>query len=126
MKKKKIKIEAVNPGDREDKREAFRYIFSRENRPSLSFLGKSVKLINISAGGLAFENNGFSIDDQDRIHLNLDIPDAKKKFVLTAMARISHIDRESICRCIFEDLDREQEEEIHRYVLEKQKKDLRN
>ena len=126
MKKKKTGIDALNPGEQDDKREAYRYHFNDDQRPSLIFLGKPVLLINISAGGLAFKNGDFSLGDTDQIHLNLNIPGSMESAVLTAKAKIFHISREGICRCSFEDMPPDQAELIHKYVLEMQKKDLRS
>ena len=126
LRKKKAGIKAVNPDDRDDKREAYRYIFRDGRRPYLTFLGKSTHLMNISAGGMAFKNNDFSLGDTDRIRLSLeDTSNPGETSILDTQTRIFHISRDGICHCSFEDLAPDQAERIHKYVLEMQKKDLK-
>ena len=125
LKKKKTEIEAVNPGESDDKRNAYRYPFSGKDALSVIYLGKPGTLINISAGGLAFTNQGFSKGDADQIQLNLSFPHPSDTATLQAKTRIFHISPDGICHCAFENLTPNQKELIHKYVLEMQKKDLR-
>ena len=126
LKKKKTGIEAVNPDDRDDKREAYRYIFRDGRRPSLTFLEKSTLLMNISAGGMAFKNNDFSLGDSDRIRLSMENTNSGETSILDTRTRIFHISPDGICHCSFENLAPDQAECIHKYVLEMQKKDLKS
>lgn len=121
-KKKKPATDIDHPS--EDKREAFRYIFPDNKGLSIRFQDKKIEILNISAGGMAFKNRGFSQFDFDFIKFELDIPDFKGDPTFFAGLRILKIDRTDICHCIFEQCSLEQHELIHKYVLEMQKNDL--
>ncbi|WDP88218.1 MAG: PilZ domain-containing protein [Desulfobacter sp.] len=107
-----------------DKRDAYRYIFPESQRLAMSFKGKTVALLDISAGGLAFENQGFSQYDADRITLSLDMPNFTGDPRFTAWTRILHITANNVCHCIFEDCRVDEYEVVHKFVLEMQKRDL--
>ena len=109
----------------DDQREAFRYVFQPEDRLSMVFKGKSVSVLDISAGGMAFTDQGFEKYDTDTISLDLDIPNYRGETRLSAQVRILHLTREGICHSIFESCGVDEYERIHKYVLEMQKQDLR-
>ncbi len=111
--------------DLDDQRASFRYIFKKADRPTMNFNGKTVCIYDISAGGLAFENIGFSKYDVDRVCLHLDMPNFPGDPVLSAQVRILHVTEKQICHSIFEDCTIDEYEMIHKYVLEMQKKDLK-
>ncbi|GBC64161.1 membrane protein [Desulfonema ishimotonii] len=125
LEKKNSKISAVDPEETDNRREAYRYVFSKRQRPSIFFKGRPVNLLNISAGGLAFKNNQFTLEDHDLIELDLDISEFGKDTPIAVRIRISRINDQGICQCRFEGLNSNQEELIHKYVLELQKKDLK-
>lgn len=126
LKKKNPGIDAVNPEDPDDKRTAFRYVFSPDFGLCLVFKKKAVTLVNISAGGLAFENQDFFPGDTDQIQLSLDIPGFAEPAIFHVQTRIFHISRDGVCHCSFDALDPDQAELIHKYVLEMQKRELRH
>ena len=107
----------------EDQREAFRYVFKREPGPAMDFKQKPVSVTNISAGGMAFRDEGFARYDVDQIHLFLDIPNYRGESEFSAQLRILDITDQRICHCIFENCTIDKYEIIHKYVLEMQKKD---
>jgi len=125
LKKNSDKIDFINQSDKEELREAFRYVFKDETMLSIVFLNKTVSLIDISAGGIAFMNKGFKKYEADLIQLDLDIPNFIGDTQFSCRTRILNINQNDVCNCIFEDCTIEQYELIHRYVLEMQKKDLR-
>ena len=121
------KIEWIERDNRR-RREAFRYTPTDGSFLSeMIFLNKTVKVLNISAGGLSFNNINFNENDIDRVILDLkgfhykirDNGDIK------VIMKIVYIDNENICHAIFEDLSREQSDTLHQYILEKQKQDIR-
>ncbi len=112
--------------DCENQREAFRYVFDEKERITVRFLGKTVSVTDISAGGISFINKGFSRYDADHIQLDLDIPNFRGSTEFFARVRILFISRDQVCHCIFENCTIEQYEMLHKYVLELQKKRLRN
>lgn len=128
-KKKKINVpdmilmDEMGP-DNPEQRDAFRYVFSPEKRLSMQFKGKTVDIVDISAGGLAFKNQGFLQYESDEISLVLEMPNYKGDPVFTAHTRILHITSNHFCHCIFENCSVDQYEIVHKYVLEMQKQDL--
>lgn len=115
----------LDPLDPENQREAFRYVFSDQECITLQFLGRTVTVMDISARGMAFTDQGFSQYDADHIQMDLDIPNYRGNTFFSARARILFISRDRICHCIFENCTIEQYEMLHKYVLELQKKRLR-
>ncbi len=107
-----------------EKRESYRYHFKPGQGLNIKFKGKEVLVHNISAGGMAFDNDNFQQFDFDFIKFLLDIPNVKGHPVFFAGLRILKIDKNNICHCIFEQCSLEQHELIHKYVLEMQKDDL--
>ncbi len=107
-----------------DKRESFRYEFKDGNGFDIEFRGRIIRVINVSAGGIAFKNKNFEPLDSDLINFQLEIPDYSGDTTFSAELRILKIDKKNICHCIFEQCSLEQHELIHRYVLEMQKNDL--
>ncbi len=107
-----------------DKRQAYRYEFKPEQQLEVEFKGRTVRVINISAGGMAFKNNGFQQFDADFIKFDLDIPNFSGNTTFFAGLRILKISENDTCHCIFEQCSLDQHELIHKYVLEMQKHDL--
>lgn len=120
-KKNKPKTESIKA---EDQRETFRYVFRGGRQLSMTFLHKTVEVVNISAGGMAFKNNGFQPYESDQITLFLDIPNFRGEPCFSARLRILNITENNICNCIYENCTVQDYEMIHKYVLELQKKDL--
>ncbi len=122
-KKKKPETEAIIH-DSEDQRSAYRYEFRKNETIEIVFLEKRVPVLNISAGGMAFKNNGFKQFDFDFVKFTLDIPNFTGDNTFFAGLRILKISNELTCHCIFEQCSLDQHELIHKYVLEIQKNDL--
>ncbi|MBI9092135.1 MAG: PilZ domain-containing protein [Desulfobacterium sp.] len=108
----------------ENKREAFRYNPTPPDALTIHFMGKSMDLLDISAGGVSFKNQGFAKGERDRITLALRDPDLKPGQILSIVIKILDIDAQDICHCIVEDPNEEQTEAIHRFLLVKQKKEI--
>jgi len=123
-KKPKPAIDNNDPLETKDQREAFRYIFKGDRSLAMDFKGKPVRVINISAGGMAFRDEGFTRYDADQIHLHFDIPNYRGETLFSAQLRILDISNQGICHSIFENCTIQEYEIIHKYVLEMQKKDM--
>ena len=108
----------------DNKREAFRYNPTPPNTLAIDFLGKSIDLIDISAGGVSFKDRGFAKGEGDKISLDLREPDLKRSRIISIAIKILDIDAREICHCIFENPSEDQVEEIHRFLLIKQKKEI--
>ena len=110
--------------DTEDQRQTYRYEFKPGEAIEITFMEKTVTALDISAGGIAFENRGFNPMDFDFVKFTLDIPNFNGDNTFFAGLRILKISEENICHCIFEQCSLDQHELIHKYVLEMQKNDL--
>jgi hypothetical protein len=108
----------------ENQREAFRYVFKGTRHLPMDFKQKAVNVRDISAGGMAFKNEGFIQYDVDQITIFLHLPNFVGDGKFTAQLRILNINNNGICHCIFENCTIEEYEMIHKYVLEIQKMDL--
>lgn len=111
--------------DTENKREAFRYNPAPPDTLTIRFMGKSMDFIDISAGGVSFKDQGFTRGERDRITLALQDPDLKPNQILSIVIQILDIDARNICHCIFETPSEDQTEAIHRFLLVKQKKEIK-
>ncbi|MBU1341364.1 MAG: PilZ domain-containing protein [Proteobacteria bacterium] len=108
----------------DEQRKSYRYDFKDNEGFEIDFKEKKVWVLNISAGGIAFSNQGFKQFDFDFIKFTLDIPNFIGDSSFFAGLRILKIDKNDVCHCIFEQCSLEQHELIHKYVLEMQKHDL--
>ena len=124
--KKKTKAEGQDVFiELEDQRASFRYVFKKEDQISMTFKGETVRIYDISAGGLAFQDKGFAKYDAEDVSLHLEMPNFCVDCTLNAQVRILHITENHTCHSIFENCSVDDYEKIHKYVLEMQKRDLR-
>lgn len=105
----------------EEARQAYRVSPDPENPVVLNLDGNSLNILEISSGGVAFKNQGMKEGSSHKIEFVLPTGGHIK-----AQIKILRIDNEDICRCNFIDLDTHSEDSIHRYVLVRQKDDLRS
>jgi hypothetical protein len=122
-KKKQSETDTISY-ESKNQRNAFRYHFKNGQGFHIRFKEKKVWVLDICAGGLAFDNKGFQQFDHDAVTFRLDIPNFKGDATFFAGLRILNIDENDICHSIFEQCSLEQYELIHKYVLEMQKNDL--
>ncbi len=118
--KKKIKQDEKLKAPKEA-RQAYRVSPDTENPLLLSLEGQSLEILEISSGGLAFKNKGFKAENTYKVDFVLPTGGAIKTHI-----KILRIDEEEICRCNFVNLDTRSEDALHRYVLVRQKDDLRS
>ncbi len=102
-------------------RQAYRVSPDTDNPLLLSLEGQSLEILEISSGGLAFKNKGFKAENTYKVDFVLPTGGAIKTHI-----KILRIDEEEICRCNFVNLDTKSEDALHRYVLVRQKDDLRS
>jgi c-di-GMP-binding flagellar brake protein YcgR len=86
------------------------------------FSGKRVNAMDISAGGISFKNNGFLDGKTENIKFKLP-GDPRVLEVKLQIVRI--IKEKNICCCQFVDMQPDEDDQVARYVLERQKYDLR-
>jgi PilZ domain-containing protein len=104
----------------EESRQAYRVTPDPENPLFLNLGGKSLEIIEISSGGLAFNNQGFKPGSLHRVDFVLPTGGG-----IRTQIKVLRIDEENICRCNFINLDVDSENSLHHYVLVRQKDDLR-
>jgi hypothetical protein len=105
----------------EEARQAYRVTSDPGNPLFLDLEGNSLEIVEISSGGLAFKNQGLKEGSSHMIDFVLPTGGAIKTRI-----KILRIDERNICRCHFTNLDIESEDSLHRYVLVRQKDDLRS
>jgi len=118
-KKKNKKEEKLKPP--EEARQAYRVAPDSENPLFINLEGASLEVVEVSSGGLAFKNQGLKAGSAYMIDFVLPTGGLIKTRI-----KILRIDEEDICRCNFINLDVDSEDSLHRYVLVRQKDDLRS
>ena len=88
----------------------------------IDFDGKTLRLKNIGAVGVAFPNDGFQVGDTQVIDLAL----PGESEALSAKVEIVDIDEDDVCHCTFVGLEQESVNAIHRYMLRVQIAEIRN
>ena len=83
--------------------------------------GTEVNVLDISSGGLSFKNVNFKVDTL--YDANFSLPNG---VAIKTKIKILRITDNQVCPAVFIDLNPEWEDEIHRYVLIRQKEDLKN
>lgn len=106
----------------EDKRQAFRIAPDPNDPIVVSIGGKTVKVYEISSGGISFPDVGLKPKAVYSVSFSLPITGA----IVKAKARVLRVNKKGLCQCRFVALDDKSEDEIHRYVLARQKEILRN
>lgn len=107
--------------DSENRRGSYR-VNPPEGEPIFIQLNnEKFRLIDIGALGFSFQNKGFHINDEYDVDFYLE-GYIKKIF---ARMYIVSIDEQDICHCAFQELNKEDFEAIHKYMLEKQKEETR-
>lgn len=120
-KKKKINETLLINFNTEDKRLSVRVTPAQDKPVVLCFDNQKVPVENISAGGIAFKNADFS--KGDTFHGRFSLPDEDTEIV--TMLKVLYITGSGVCGCRFLDLDMEDSDRIHHYVLARQKDEIR-
>lgn len=119
--KRKLNSSEMFTLETNNRRSSFRVSPNEEAPILIKFGNKEVRVINIGAGGLAIENMGFVKGDS---HLtNFKIPG--QDTTISVVLKITGICQQNICHCCFIDIQEEDVEAIHKYMLARQKEDLR-
>lgn len=118
-KKKKLDIEIS--GNSKDNRSAFR-IKPDPTRPIiLNLAGNSYHVVNISGTGCCFRSHNFPQGYQAAGTLRIPSDDIIFPVNVSVVSK-----QRDLCRCHFTKIDSKAEDVIHAYVLEVQKKSIRN
>ena len=123
-KKKKISTEKFTH-ESSDKRETFRFEFDGRTNFEIEFKEKIFPLINLSAAGMSFNNQDFSVNDCGMIKFSLTFSNLQSPVPIILEMKIIRIDENNICHAIFLNCSEENKEIIHKYILKKQKENIR-
>ncbi|MFO7754059.1 MAG: PilZ domain-containing protein [Desulfobacteraceae bacterium] len=122
-KKHRSDDETIHP--QADQRRAFRYDLENADGISMDLYGTTVNLINLSAEGAAFKNPSYKIGDTERAGLLLTKPWLRYTTLVKVTIEVVDVDENNICHCLFKNCSDEDRESIHKYILERQKTDIR-
>ncbi len=104
-----------------DQRQSFR-VSPNPLEPIVVQIGdRKFKIIEISSGGISLKNDGLKPKTVDQAALQSPIIDLKTLVNLNIL-RDNH---DGMCLCAFVNLDAKTEDDVHRYVLARQKEELR-
>ena len=106
--------------DSDCKRNAFRLCPPETAPIFFRFKGKTVSLLEISAGGASFTSVNGEVGDTEAVKLLLPGQPVPIEIVMEVL----RIDEEGICNCRFVNIEESTAEAIHQYVLAMQKKYL--
>ena len=101
-------------------RGSFRVYPSKENPIILKVGGTSLNAVDISSGGISFDNKNFKLGATYSMEMVL--PQGRGTF--NAKTEILKIDDKDVCRCKILGLSPEQEDEVHSYILARQKEEI--
>ncbi len=108
-----------------DSRLAFRVYPAKSDPLYLKITGQKLRVHDISSTGISFECSGFKEGSIHPVQLNLH-EGAATIFGIIEIIGNDIIDGKDICRSKLYDLTSEQEDKIHRYVLDRQKEEMEN
>ena len=128
--KKKNKGEPPPPGTSriiapQDSRQSFRITPSEDAPVTLFAGGESYDVLDISSGGLSLSST--SLKAGQELDAEFDLPMGIEAGSEKIVIRIKVLRRgeNNICHCRFLNITQEKEDKIHKYVLERQKEELR-
>mgnify|MGYP003300929020 FL=1 len=96
-------------------------VYPSEEHPILLKVGDTkLKAVDISAGGISFDNKNFELGATYPMQIIL----PKNKGSYKVETEILKIDEKNVCRCKIVGLNDEQEDAIHGYILARQKEEI--
>ena len=101
-------------------RGSFRVYPSKENPILLKVGTIALDAVDISAGGISFDNKDFIIGEKYPMEITL----PKNKGSFKVGTEILKIDDKNVCRCTILSLNPDQEDAIHSYILDRQKEEI--
>ena len=104
----------------EGTRGSFRVYPSKENPIILKVGSTSLNAVDISSGGISFDNKNFKLGATYSMEMVL--PQGRGTF--NAKTEILKIDDTEVCRCKIIGLSPDQEDGVHSYILDRQKEEI--
>ena len=102
-------------------RSSYRVSPSEEEPVVLVVRGKKPKVVDIGAGGISFQNTNLAVQDEEEVEITL--PD--RGTIITTTINVVRISDEGLAHTAFKDIAANDSEAIHRYMLYRQKQELR-
>ncbi len=104
-----------------DSRQAYR-ITPSELDPIILYSGKdSYEVADISSGGLSLLSDKLKVEDEIDVIFSLPVSEDK----IEVRLKVLRVGKKNIRHCQFLGLQQDMEDKIHKYVLERQKEELR-
>ncbi len=104
-----------------DSRQAYR-INPSEDDPILLYAGKDTyEVVDISSGGLSLLSDKLKVENEFDVSFTLPVTEDK----INTRVKVLRLGKKKVCHCQFVGLPQEMEDKIHKYVLERQKEELR-
>ncbi len=118
--KKKKTVDLEFDSNLGDNRSAYRVSPDRSRPVIISIMGNSFHALNISGTGIAFRSHNFPVGT--RISATIRLPSEDRVFPVVLEVVMKQRD---ICRCGFTEIHREAENLLHSFILEMQKRKIR-
>lgn len=118
--KKKKTIEVEVDKAQNDSRSAYRIAPDRSKPVIISIMGTSFHALNISGNGVAFRSHNFPLGTKTQATVRLPSEDRIFPVVLEVVAK-----QNDLCRCYFREIHPDAENLLHSYILELQKRKIR-
>jgi len=103
-------------------RSSYRVYPSEDNPIYMIVDGAEVEVVDIGAGGISFVNSNYKLGEVLSALITLPIRDIQ----VEAEINIVRISDEGTAHCAFKKINSEDSELIHKYMLQKQKQELRD
>jgi len=101
-------------------RGSFRVYPSKENPIILKVGSTNLEAVDISAGGISFDNKSFKLGATYPMEMTLPLG----KGTFTVKTEVLKIDDKNVCRCKIVGLSPDQEDGVHSYILSRQKEEI--
>tara|TARA_R110002074_G_scaffold30062_1_gene85523 strand:- start:468 stop:851 length:384 start_codon:yes stop_codon:yes gene_type:complete len=118
--KKKKTIDLELDVAHSDSRSAFRIAPDKSRPVILSIMGNSFHAMNVSGNGVAFRSHNFPIGSKMHATVRLPSEDLIFPVELEVIAK-----QNDLCRCSFSEIHSDAENLLHSYILELQKRKIR-
>ena len=118
--KKKKTVEIDLDGLHKDSRSAYRVAPDKSRPVIISIMGNSFHASNVSGNGVAFRSHNFPVGSKTHATVRLPSEDRMFPVELEVVAK-----QNDLCRCSFTEIHSDAENLLHSYILELQKRKIR-
>ncbi len=104
-----------------DSRQAYRINPTTDDPIIVHSVKESYEVMDISSGGLSVYSKTLKVENE--LDVEFSLPISLEKIV--TRLKVLKLGKKNVCHCQFISLSQDMEDKIHKYVLERQKEDLR-